>query len=63
MLDTLVQSPYRFEIENEANRKVEAIYFKNVFTDIKKDDEIGSILKAIIPPHLRTTLLSGTVSS
>jgi len=24
VLETLIQSPYRFEIENEANRKVEA---------------------------------------
>ena len=25
LLETLIQAPYRFEIENEANRKVEVI--------------------------------------
>jgi hypothetical protein len=63
ILETLIQSPFRWEIENEANRKVDSIQFKMVFPEIKRDDEIASIVKAIIPPHLRTTLLSGTVSS
>lgn len=34
-----------------------------MFSEIKKDEEIGNIVRAIIPPHLRNTLLSGTVSS
>jgi hypothetical protein len=63
VLETLIQSPYRFEIENEANRKVEVIHFRPVFPEIKKDEEIASIVRAIIPAHLRTSLLSGTVSS
>jgi hypothetical protein len=63
LLETLIQSPYRFEIENEANRKVESYVFKPVFTEIRKDDEIASVVRAIIPAHLRNTLLSGTVSS
>lgn len=63
MLETLVQSPYRFEIENEANRKVEAINFRQAFSEIKKDDEIVNIVRTIVPVHLRNTLLSGTVSS
>lgn len=63
IIETLIQSPYRFEIENEANRKVESISFRVVFPDIKKDDEIASIIRAIVPSHLRNTLLSGTVSS
>jgi hypothetical protein len=28
VLETLIQSPYRYEIENEANRKVESYIFK-----------------------------------
>ena len=63
LLETLIQSPFRFEVENEANRKVETLAFKQVFSEVKKDEEIGNIVRAIIPPHLRTTLLSGTVSS
>jgi hypothetical protein len=34
-----------------------------VFPEIKKDDEIASIVRLITPAHLRTTLLSATVSS
>lgn len=30
-LETLIQSPYRFEIENEANRKIETVAFKQTF--------------------------------
>lgn len=37
--------------------------YKQVFLEIKKDEEIASVVRAIIPAHLRTTLLSGTVSS
>lgn len=28
IIETLIQSPYRFEIENEANRKVDAMAFR-----------------------------------
>lgn len=63
VIETLIQSPYRFEIENDANRKIEFMTFQSVFHDIKKDDEIANIVRAIIPAHLRTSLLSGTVSS
>ena len=63
LLETLIQSPYRFEIENEANRKIETVYLKPVFTEIKRDEEIASIVRAIIPQHLRNTLISNTVSS
>ncbi len=62
IIETLIQSPYRWEIENEANRKVEIIVFKQVFSEIKKDEEIGCIVRAITPAHLRTSLLSNTVS-
>ncbi len=48
-IETLVQAPYRFEIENEANKKVETYQFKPVFSEIKRDDEIASIIKAIVP--------------
>lgn len=63
VLETLIQSPYRFEIEGEANKKVEQITFKQTFQEIKRDEEIANIVRAIIPQHLRTSLLSGTVSS
>jgi hypothetical protein len=62
-METLIQAPYRFEIENEANRKVESYTFRQVFVEIKKDEEISNIIKQIIPAHLRTTLLSGTMST
>lgn len=62
-METLVQSPYRYEIENEANRKLEAVTFKQVFPEIVRDEEIAQIIRCIIPAHLRNTLLSGTVSS
>lgn len=63
VMETLFQSPYRFEIENEANRKIETISFRQVFSEIIKDEEIATIIRLIIPAHLRNTLLSGTVSS
>jgi hypothetical protein len=28
LIETLIQAPYRFEIENEANRKVESYNFR-----------------------------------
>ena len=62
-METLVQAPYRWEIENEANRKVENYTFRAVFSDIKKDEELANIVKCMLPNHLKTTLLSGTVSS
>ncbi|MFS8160192.1 MAG: hypothetical protein ACMG6E_08285 [Candidatus Roizmanbacteria bacterium] len=34
-----------------------------MFTDIKKDEEIGNIIKQIIPANLKNSLLFGTVSS
>jgi len=49
VMETLVQAAYRFEIENEANRKVEAINFKQVFHDLKKDEELSAIKKLILP--------------
>jgi hypothetical protein len=39
------------------------VYFKPVFQEIKKDEEIACLVRAIIPAHLRTTLLSGTITS
>eukprot|EP00347_Sterkiella_histriomuscorum_P017673 403348434 len=63
VLETLIQSPFRQEIENDANRKVDILSFAQVFSEIKKDEEIANIVRAIIPQHLRTTLLSNTVSS
>lgn len=62
-METLFQSAYRFEIENEANRKIENQTFKKDFYEVKRDEELASIVRAILPPHLKTTLLSNTVSS
>ena len=49
MMETLIKAPYRFEIENEANRKVETYAFRSVFIEIRKDEEISNIIKQIIP--------------
>ena len=62
-METLIQAPYRFEIENEANKKVETFQFRTVFAEIKKDEELANIVKCMLPNHLKTSLLSGTVSS
>jgi len=48
-METLIQAPYRFEVENEANRKVENIQFKAVFQEIRRDEEIHNIVKLIVP--------------
>ena len=45
IMETLVQAPYRFEIENEANRKVESYIFRQVFQEIKKDEELMNIVR------------------
>lgn len=63
MLETLAQSVYRWEIENDANRKVEAVAINKVFVEVKRDDEISNIVRAITPSHLKSTLLISTVSS
>ena len=49
LIETLIQAPYRYEVENEANRKIETYVFRSVFSDIKKDEELANIVKAIIP--------------
>lgn len=63
ILETLVQSAYRWEIESDANKKVDVFTSKTVFLEIKRDEEIACIVRAITPAHLRTSLLTGTVSS
>jgi hypothetical protein len=62
-LETLVQSSFRWELEHEATKRVEPITFRQVFSEVKRDEEIASIVKLITPIQQRTTLLSGTVSS
>lgn len=37
--------------------------FKQIFTEMKKDEELANIVRIILPSHLRTTLLQATVSS
>ncbi len=63
ILETLVQSSYRWEIEMDANKKVDVFISKPVFLEIKRDDEIGNLVRAITPAHLRSSLLVSTVSS
>lgn len=62
-METLAQAAYRWEVENEANRMVENYQFRAVFGEIKKDEELANIVKCMLPNHLKTSLLSGTVSS
>jgi hypothetical protein len=63
IFETLYQAAFREEIMREANKRVENVEFKEVFKEIKRDDEMAAIVKAILPQHLRNTLLSGTVCS
>lgn len=48
-IETLIQAPYRFEVEHESTKKVEPLTFKQLFKPIKKDEELESIIKAILP--------------
>lgn len=48
-IETLIQAAYRFEVEHEANKKIETLAFRPVFSDVKRDEEIVSIIKLITP--------------
>jgi uncharacterized protein with HEPN domain len=39
-METLKQAAYRVEIIGEANKRVEISSFKQVFNDVKRDDEL-----------------------
>ena len=62
MFETLIQAPYRFEIENESCKKVETFTAKVVFPEIKKDEEITKIIRDIVPSHLKPSLLTQTLT-
>lgn len=61
LIETLVQASYRCEIETEANKKVEAVNFRQVFKPIKADEELANIVRHILPQHLKNTLLTSIV--
>ena len=58
-----MQAQFRYDIENEANKKIENLIFKSQFIDIKKEEELAMIVRMILPTNLKNTLLSNTVSS
>jgi hypothetical protein len=58
MFETLIQAPFRFEIENESCKKIETFAPKVVFSEIKRDEEITKIIRDIIPTHLKPSLLT-----
>ncbi len=62
MFETLIQAPYRFEIENESCKRVETFTAKVVFPEIKKDEEITKIIRDIVPSHLKPSLLTQTLT-
>ena len=49
MFETLIQAPYRFEIEHESCKKVEIFTPKIVFAEVKRDEEITKIIRDIMP--------------
>lgn len=59
-METLKQAAYRVEISNEANKRVEISSFKQVFNEVKRDDELQAIAKLILPSKM--TLLNNTVT-
>ena len=58
MFETLIQAPYRFEIEGESCKKVETFTPKPVFAEVKRDEEITKIIRDILPSHLKPSLLT-----
>jgi len=56
-LETLASSSLRHELQGDANKRIEAVQFKQVFGEIKKDEELASVAKMILPAHLKSTLL------
>ena len=40
VMETLMQAQYRGEVLTEANRRVESASFKQVFNEVKKDQEL-----------------------
>ena len=62
-IETLIQSQFRYEIENEANKKIEIVTMKTQFNDVKKDEELAMIVNMVLPMNLKNTLLSNTVSA
>lgn len=63
VMDTLKQAQYRADIDYEANQKVDTLTFKQVFSELKREEELNAIAKLILPQSLKIPLLSQTLSS
>lgn len=61
-IDTLLSAVLRYDLENEANLKIETLAFGNVFKEVKREEELAIMLKILVPQSMRSTLLTGTVS-
>jgi hypothetical protein len=61
-IETLMLAPLRYDLENEANAKIEQVALREVYQPVKKEDELASLIKMIVPSNLKTTLLQSTVS-
>ena len=48
-IETLLLAPDRYQLENEANVKLDPISLKEVFKKLDKEEEIGYIVKSIVP--------------
>jgi 2-methylisocitrate lyase-like PEP mutase family enzyme len=60
IMKTLRQASFRVEIIGEASKRVEISQFKQVFNDIKRDDELQAIVRMLLPNKM--TLLNNTVT-
>jgi hypothetical protein len=49
IFETLYQAAFRDDIMREATKRVENVEFKEVFKEIKRDEEMAAIVKAILP--------------
>lgn len=49
IFETLYQAAFRDDIMRESTKRVENVEFKEVFKEIKRDEEMAAIVKAILP--------------
>ena len=60
VMETLMQALYRVEVSADANKRVEPANFKQVFNEVKRDEELQNIARLILPSKM--TLLNNTVT-
>ena len=60
VMETLKQAAFRSEVLVEANRRVDTAQFKQVFNEVKRDEELQTIAKLVLPSKM--TLLNNTVT-